>query len=706
MKLNPRRRWRVLGGLWALLLMLSSVRGGAQAPGTADPLARLVSLPALQAPLEMVLREVARRGGVALSYSPTRLPMTASVQLPAIQQRPLGEVLTAVLWRQNVEFAVLDGQVVLWKRGEASPLRRPSVPVASVGSQPKGALASGAKAGAGALVPRTGRTAAGSEKRPNGPHSPPVVAGRVNDGQKTRGVAPSSTATARAGQLKSRPPAKTTRPIVAARSSESGLTPPSVASGERTAPPAISPPNSSLAPPSAAADTVVRVPKADTLARVAHSDSLLPATPTAPARTAWRQRLVQVSLIPPISTNGAANAQTVNVISLNLLIGSAAGVRGAEVGGLVNISADSVRGAQVAGLVNRGHGPVTGVQVAGLLNRTDGPVKGVQVAGLTNNARGLIQGFQFAGVTNKAHAGIRGGQFAGLTNKAGVVHGAQFASLRNRAADTLDGIQSSGLLNVARGPAQGWQNAGLLNVATGVPGQDAAADGATAEPLLQLSGVANVAAHGIRGAQVAAVFNYARHVRGLQLAGLLNIADSVEGVSLAPFNLVRHGYHALEVNTDADWPVVVALKLGGSAAFYTTFVGAKQWGGAGVGRWGVGYGIGAEVMARRRFSVSLDGQAVQINEDDNSWATWGRALNLQTQFRPGVGWGLGRRHRVRLLVAPILNLLVTERVDPETGRTDSHLIAASDALFSTTTPGGVTVVRGWLGVSVGARWRF
>ena len=236
-----------------------------------------------------------------------------------------------------------------------------------------------------------------------------------------------------------------------------------------------------------------------------------PVAPTAPVP--WARRTVQASLLPPLSTNWRTNAVTVNQFSLNLVAGRAAGLRGVEVGGMLNMERDSV----------------VGLQVAGAFNVVGGPVVGAQVAGIANITRG-----------------------------------------------SLEGIQSAGLWNTVRGPAQGWQSAGLWNRAhlRNRKGADVAPDPTTdpttaSEPLVQLAGLFNSAPRGLRGAQVAALFNSAGRVRGVQSAGLLNIADTVTGVSLAPLNFVRHGYPAFELTTDGTWPLLLTLKLGGSSAFYT-----------------------------------------------------------------------------------------------------------------------------------------
>ncbi len=360
-----------------------------------------------------------------------------------------------------------------------------------------------------------------------------------------------------------------------------------------------------------------------------------------PSASVWRQRGVQLSLIPPLSTNGRANGQTVNKISLNLVMGYAAGVRGVEVGGGMNYVRDSVIGLQLGGIVNSAGGRVLGAQIAGVINTA------------------------------------RGG---------------------------LEGVQSAGLINISRGASAGWQSAGLINIAhtrsaPGLEKPDQAVD-----PLVQFAGLLNSAPRGLRGAQVAGLLNVAGRVKGVQIAGLLNIADTVAGVSLAPLNFVRRGYHALELSTESNWPLALTLKLGGSASFYTYFTAVSAGGFTNPARWGLGYGIGSELAARQRMSFSIDGQVVQFREKDRAWGMW-EGLNMHVQLRPQVGWGVGKKRRIRLVAGPVLNVLVTDHLDSANGSLDSSLAATGIGIFANAGNAN-TRTNGWISASAGLRWRF
>jgi hypothetical protein len=93
----------------------------------------------------------------------------------------------------------------------------------------------------------------------------------------------------------------------------------------------------------------------------------------------------KLTFVTPIGTNGTASLRTVNRISVNLLAGVAAGLKGTEFGGLLNMETDYVHGAQFAGFANVVKKEVTGVQLAGFANLSGGQTKGVQGAGFTNN---------------------------------------------------------------------------------------------------------------------------------------------------------------------------------------------------------------------------------------------------------------------------------------------------------------------------------
>lgn len=93
------------------------------------------------------------------------------------------------------------------------------------------------------------------------------------------------------------------------------------------------------------------------------------------------ERLFQVGLFPPLSSNGLNSGKTVNTISLNLIGGYSGGSKAFELGSVWNASRGYTRGVQIAGLLNVAD-TVCGLQLSSLVN-VAGRVRGVQL-GLIN----------------------------------------------------------------------------------------------------------------------------------------------------------------------------------------------------------------------------------------------------------------------------------------------------------------------------------
>ena len=308
-----------------------------------------------------------------------------------------------------------------------------------------------------------------------------------------------------------------------------------------------------------------------------------------------------------------------------------------------------------------------------------------------------VNGFEGAGLINVDRDSVRGVQLAGLVNLVGKrLDGFQYAGLANMVGGGGSGWQAAGLFNFDLHSIEGVQMAGLFNYAGPAENQQITPDFSNT----QAAGLLNVAIGEVRGVQVAGLLNVARSVKGVQLAGLVNVADSVQGVSIAPLNLVRHGYHRLEISHSETWPVSLALKLGGSAAFYTYLTGAYELFGNTPQRWTVGFGAGAELAARRRFSLSLDVQSGQVNEDGNGWDNH---VNLQNQLRLLLGYApFANISRLRIVGGPVVNLLITEYYNPAEQRVTSTLVTDRTLILDT----GNSTIRalGWVGYSVGIRF--
>jgi hypothetical protein len=200
-------------------------------------------------------------------------------------------------------------------------------------------------------------------------------------------------------------------------------------------------------------------------------------------------RAWQVTLVPPIGTNGTMSGLVTNRLSYNALVGYNGGVDGAEFGGFVNIVRQNVRGAQFSGFANVVGGNVEGAQFAGFYNQNLGDFRGFQGSGFMNLNLGQTEGAQFAGFINVNRGELMGMQGAGFMNLTG---------------SKVSGVQAAGFMNVAKE---------------------------------------------VDGGQVSGFINVARKVRGFQI-GIVNVADTSEGFCFGLVNFIRTGIHQIEFSMD------------------------------------------------------------------------------------------------------------------------------------------------------------
>jgi hypothetical protein len=287
-------------------------------------------------------------------------------------------------------------------------------------------------------------------------------------------------------------------------------------------------------------------------------------------------RTFQASVIPYIGTNWKVTGAITNRFSLNLLAGYTGGLRGVELGGLLNITRNNISGVQIGGLGNIVGGTGNGWQVGGLFNFDLGKFEGVQIGGLMNYVPDTISGVQIGGLTNIVTGRIKGVQVAGLTN---IV------------TQNCDGWQVAGLLNLTLKDVKHLQLAGLVNYGRNVDG-------------LQVGGLVNIATQYNSGVQVAGLVNYATYVHGLQI-GLINISKKVEkGVPIGLFSFVLEGYHLFEVSGNEIFYGNVAFKSG-TRSFYN-FV---QFGMGSDYKLQGSYGIGTIFTLKKKLSMNIDASA-------------------------------------------------------------------------------------------------
>ncbi|MDR1273886.1 MAG: hypothetical protein LBK12_04985 [Odoribacteraceae bacterium] len=163
-----------------------------------------------------------------------------------------------------------------------------------------------------------------------------------------------------------------------------------------------------------------------------------------------KQSVAQITLVPPVSTNGANAARYTNVFSFNVLIGISENEKALTFGSLANVIGNHSGGLQFAGLYNRVGNEGEGMLFSGLLNTVVNNYSGLQFAGLANTTKEM-KGLQFAGLANVA-GDVDGFQFAGLMNVAKNVSGVQFAGLINVAENSDCPI---GLINLIKNGEMG-----------------------------------------------------------------------------------------------------------------------------------------------------------------------------------------------------------------------------------------------------------
>lgn len=340
--------------------------------------------------------------------------------------------------------------------------------------------------------------------------------------------------------------------------------------------------------------------------------------------TDYIKRPVQFTFVSPLGTNGMESGKVVNMVSFNLLMGYAAGLEGAEFGGLLNIERDYVKGVQFAGIGNLVRNHVTGSQFAGFMNVNGGAVKGAQFAGFVNTTGPGSEAIQFAGFTNVLLGNVKGAQVAGFVNVAkGNVYGLQAAGFANVTTGSVKTAQIAGFTNVAKDNVSGPQIAGFANISNGE----------------------------VNGAQVSGFINVARNVKGAQI-GLINIADTIQGAQIGLINIAKNGYRRFEIWASDALYANIAYKMG-TRGFHTIFALGIQ-GDLDYFRYGYGFGIGSEIGLGNRLAVNIDALGYHINEDQ----IWTDKLNELYQLRSTLGVRLGKHSY--FFAGPAINVMVSQ----------------------------------------------
>ncbi|MCH7515314.1 MAG: hypothetical protein IH947_15440, partial [Bacteroidetes bacterium] len=240
-------------------------------------------------------------------------------------------------------------------------------------------------------------------------------------------------------------------------------------------------------------------------------------------RLRYRDKGLQIGLVPGISTNGIHSGWYFNKFSLNIFAGISAGSQYLEIGGISNLSLRYSSGIQIAGLANvvgsntfvnltpreerdliveeEFQSFFSGIQLAGGINFVRNDLTGSQITAGFNIAQGSVVGFQAAGLGNVAYYDMSGVQIAGLYNVAN---------------SSVSGFQLSLVCNFTKGPLFGTQVA-LINRNVKMVGKNSSSQVKAFS--LQL-GMVNVSKD-MTGTQIG-LLNYAKEMGGTQI-GLVNI---------------------------------------------------------------------------------------------------------------------------------------------------------------------------------------
>lgn len=400
-------------------------------------------------------------------------------------------------------------------------------------------------------------------------------------------------------------------------------------------------------------------------------------------------RPAQISFLPMIGSNRSMGGLVENNLSVNVLAGYSGGVKGLEIGGLVNITRFDVEGLQLAGLGNITGGTVSGVQIGGFFNNNRGTIKGVQiagfqnivmdtvtgiqVAGFVNVLKGQMDGYQIAGFTNITTQDVTGMQLAGFLNiaKGNVdllqvagfgnmgadVGGGQVSGFYNHADGNVGGGQLTGFSNYANGNVGGWQAAGFTNTARGnvdggqISGFSNFADSVNA---LQAAGFMNVASGEIKGAQIAGFINIAEQVSGFQLAPF-NFADSAtKGVPIGVFSFVKNGFHAVSYTASESLPMYFSFRTGVDR-FYNIFsIAQNPFAEDAYGAFG--YGLGTmKRSTNRKWSRTFEMEMLQLRSANGGKLNYnslyetrlkvGRHFGKAFMIQAGPHWAIHHRDR-------------------------------------------------------------
>lgn len=394
---------------------------------------------------------------------------------------------------------------------------------------------------------------------------------------------------------------------------------------------------------------------------------------------------ISFSLVPPLSTNKLLSYNTINKLSLNVLIGKSKGIDGLEIAGLLNYDFGDVQyvqmagignivggnvkhvqtggifnivggnsdGVQAGGIFNVVNGYYHGVQAGGIFNIVEKEVVGVQLGGIFNHAA-IVDGLQVGGIYNVSQTNVTGLQIGGIFNYAHNIYGLQIGGIYNWAKDTMRDVQIGGILNTAK-YARGTQIGGIINAAKEIDGVQVGGVFNAAKKIngVQVSGVVNVAKE-LDGVQVAGVINIAKKINGVQVA-CFNFADSSSGIPIGIFSFVNKGYHKLELSFDELKITTVGFRTGVDKFHNLLFAGYSNFGPQPF--WTFGYGLGTYKKLTQKKGLQFDITSQQLQNTSTG------TIKTNLLNRVNISYSYAVAKKLSIAVGPTFNFLHQDKTD-------------------------------------------
>ncbi len=291
-------------------------------------------------------------------------------------------------------------------------------------------------------------------------------------------------------------------------------------------------------------------------------------------------------------------------------------------------------------------------------------------------------------VTNKYSLNVLGGYSAGnrilelgsiYNVNTNYTSGAQFAGIANYTGTSDDAAQFAGIVNIAASGESTFQGAGIANVTQDVEG-------------MQAAGIANIA-KSVEGVQAASIANIAQSVDGVQL-GLINIADRYEsGMPIGLINIVKeNGKQEFEISFSEVLNTAVSFKLG-TDRLYTIFSGGVNYIEQPL-NYAAGLGFGTHIDWKNGWANQIEAIGYAITEDGE----FKDDLNMLTQLKFTVSKEIDKHFKV--FAGPVLNMTISDYLNPETGELGSTLTPWSIWNNNSTK----TRLNAWVGFNLGVRF--